>query len=144
MEQFDREKARRVWQRVQGTATPTIEPVQSHILAAENLHAYKKMIKTATEQQKVLLRQLITDSSRILQVLSGIQVMEKGEKAAFPVPSQEQNSREVLLRQCVGRTIQLAAYLGNVGENNPLFPAYRHLSQQLGGDLCALLALLAL
>lgn len=144
MEQFDREKIRRVWQRVQGTAKPAEDPAGTHILAAENLHAYKKMMKAASEQERVLLRQLISDSKMQLLVLQGIEIMERGEKSALSVPSQTQEHRENLLRRCIGRTLQLAAQLDSVGEHSPFFSAYRHLSQRLGDHLCTLLALLAL
>lgn len=144
MEQFDREKIRRVWQRVQGTGTPAADPECSYISVAENLYAYKKLMKTASEQERVLLRQLIADSKMQLSVLQGIEIMEKGEKSTLSVPSQAQENRENLLRRCIGRTLQLAAHLDAVGEHSPFFSAYRHLSQKLGDHLCTLLALLAL
>ena len=135
MEQFDREKARRVWQRVQGTAAPPPpEPGEDlrELVARETESAavYLQLSRQFQGKDSAALRQMSEQEQSHAAILKGICALNTGTRPGISVPHPENGPAEVVLRRCYGREMQsLAEYERRSGD--PQYGAvFRKIAEQ--------------
>lgn len=115
MEQFDNEKAKRVWQRVQSTSAPPPEPgleLQELIAReAEDAAIYLRLSRQIQGRDGALLRQMYEQELSHASILKGICALNTGRRPTAPTAPVQTAPAEVLLRRCYGREKQsLAEY----------------------------------
>ena len=124
METVDRQKAARVWERVQ--AQPQSQPVQRleakallGLIAGESADAsaYLQLSRRFSGQQSATLRKLYEQEQSHVACLRGIYTLLTGEQPAVPEVQSRLESTGAALRRCYGREMQcLAAYEARRGD----------------------------
>ena len=113
MEQFDREKAKRVWQRVQGTLTPDSVPghdLQELIVReSQDAAVYLHLSRRIPGRDGAALRQLYEQEQSHAAILRGICALTTGYRPGVSAPQPENGPVEVLLRRCYGREMRCLA-----------------------------------
>lgn len=110
MNDYDPEKAARVWQRVQGKA-PAPEPPGQGLpaLMAEvwrDAAAYLYLSRRFPGKDGVLLRRLAEENQSQAACLRGIHAMVTGARPVNHTPPPTQEPAETLLRRCYGRELR--------------------------------------
>lgn len=112
MEGFDAEKAKRVWQRVQGEAQlskPDWEIASLIAIKAQTASIYARLSRYFRGQTGALLQKLSRQETEHIATLKGICRLQTGQIPRVPAPSLPKAPAEVLLRQCYGQKLQLLA-----------------------------------
>ena len=112
MQIIDKEKAARVWERVQ--PKPPLDPEQIlRLLTAEQEDAatYAHLAKQLPGPQSASLRKLYEQEQSHSACLKGIYSLITGTPPVLPQIQVQQGKPEAILRRCYGREMQsLAAY----------------------------------
>ena len=151
MENFDPEKAARVWQRVQGKAAPAPEenaPTVSQGLSAciageqTDAAAYLNLSRRFQGKQALLLQKMAQQEQAHAACLRGMGVLVGYRQNSAGAASSHPEGTEALLRRCYGRELQcIAAYEARTGD--PQFgPVYAWLAAQEREHCCRILELL--
>lgn len=113
MEGIDNEKAKRVWQRVQGTAAPPPdigcdirELVKGEMEAAA---AYLQLSRRLQGKDSAALRQMAEEERSHAAALKGICAMYNGTRPGAPTPTPQTGPIEVLLRRYYGGELKSVA-----------------------------------
>ena len=134
MEQFDREKAKRVWQRVQGTSTP--EPVPGHDLQelivreSQDAAVYLHLSRRIPGRDGAALRQLYEQEQSHAAILRGICALTTGYRPGVSAPQPENGPVEVLLRRCYGREMQALSEYERRCEDPQYGAVFRKMAEQ--------------
>lgn len=134
MEQFDNEKAKRVWQRVQATAAPPPAPgIDLQDLVAkekEDAAMYLHLSRHMPGRDGAVLRQMYEQEQSHASILKGICALSTGVRPGVSAPPMQTAPAEVLLRRCYGREMQsLAEYERRSGD--PQYGAvFRKMAEQ--------------
>lgn len=147
MEQFDSERAKRVWQRVQSGTTPQQQENQQtlHGLIQRELSdgaVYQQLLRKLQGREHNAIRQLYEQRMRNAAILRGICALADGTVPALtPYPAADAPAA-VLLRRCYGRQMQSLAEYEN-RKTDPLYgKVFQQLAQQELLSCCTLLELL--
>lgn len=118
MQIIDKEKAARVWERVQ--PHPPLDPGQLLGLIAgeaEDAATYARLAKQLPGQSGAALRRLYEQEQSHNACLKGIYALITGAHPAIPPVKVQSGSPEAVLRRCYGREMQsLAAYEARTGD----------------------------
>ncbi len=112
MEQFDREKAKRVWQRVQaGSPMKEVAMSEGALAAAEMGESalYIKLSQRMRGGDSQVLRKIAMEDRQHAGILRGICRMNGGENIPKPGNVLQTGSLGQQLRVCYGRKMQIAA-----------------------------------
>lgn len=142
MEYFDSEKAKRVWQRVQGTATDLhTDSSLPELLAGalEDSAIYLRLSRRFRGYSKLILQKLHKEKQEQAAVLRGLCVVNAHSLPRRSYPKPPTGSPEALLRRCCGRSQQaLQAYEQSAHDS----PVFRQLARQEQEVYAAILKLL--
>ena len=135
MDTIDREKAARVWQRVQGNApNPSPQEVQGlpELIAEEwqDATTYLNLSRMLTGRASMLLRKMYEEEQAHTACLKGIYTLITGNRPtvrAVPLPTEDVLTT---LRRCYGREMRcLAGY--EARSNHPEYgPVFARLAEQ--------------
>ena len=145
MEQFDKEKARRVWQRVQATnQPPTPEQDLASLAAAEQAESgfCMQLAKGMQGQDSRFLRQMAMEDGQQGQMLRGICRMTGRPYPQKVPPLQTKGNLLQQLHLCYGRKMQMAAEYEKRGNDPQFGHIFQRLSQQEQAHCRTLLAIL--
>lgn len=147
MEQFDSERAKRVWQRVQ-SGTPSRQPEQPqtlHSLIQWELSdgtVYQQLLRKLQGKENAALRQLYERKMRNAAILRGICILSNGTVPPLtPYPVSDAPAA-VLLRRCYGRHRQMLAEYENRQGDLQYGSIFRKLAEQELLSCCSVLELL--
>lgn len=147
MEQFDSERAKRVWQRVQSGAAPQQQehPQTLHSLIQREISdgaVYQQLMRKLQGREQTVIRQLYEQKMRNAAILRGICALTDGAVPALtPYPSADAPAN-VLLRRCYGRQMQTLAEYENRKADPQHGRIFEKLSEQELLTCCTLLELL--
>ena len=114
METVDRQKAARVWERVQAQPPRQLDAnALLGLIAGEWADAavYLQLSRRFTGQQSATLRRLHEQEQAHAACLQGIYTLLTGQQPAVPTTQAKPEGTEAALRRCYGREMQcLAAY----------------------------------
>ena len=135
MENFDNEKAKRVWQRVQATS-PAPPPQPGYDLQdlvnreLEDAAVYLQLSRRTQGKDSLLLRQISDQERSHAAILKGICALCTGSRPGHIAHRPETGPVEILLRRCYGREMQsLAEYERR--SNDPQYGAvFRKMAEQ--------------
>ena len=133
MEEFDREKARRVWQRVQAGGTVAEPELGVQALAgreAAESNAYIRLSRQLKGKDSQLLRQIAMEDRRHSEVLKGICRMTDGLPPVKTPPFPESGNISQRLQLMYGRKLQLAAEYEKRAGHPRFGNIFEHLAQQ--------------
>lgn len=148
MHTYDREKADRVWQRVQGSREEPKQPPRSEELQELIMNewiaaaTYLKLARQMGPKEAAVLQRLFREEQNHASCLKGIYTLMTGQKAVTRSPQTVLESPELTLRRCYGQEMRsLKAY-----ETRSDDPEYGHvfarLAQQEREHCRAILALI--
>lgn len=151
MEIFDPEKAARVWQRVQGKATPAPEEKAppcslglSTLIAGEREdgEAYLTLSHRFRGKPSLILQKIAQQEQAHAACLRGMGALTGEKKHSAGSAAFRPEGTEALLRRCYGRELQcIAAYEARTGD--PQFGSvYAWLAAQEREHCCRILELL--
>ena len=133
METYSREKAARVWQRVQESATPLESAGQLPALIAgewADAVTYLQLSRRYQGREAQLLRRLFEQEQSHAACLKGIYTLLTGEQVTQVTPPPPQESTEVVLRRCYGREMQCLAAYEQHGASREYGQVFTRLAQQ--------------
>lgn len=146
MEQFDREKAKRVWQRVQaGNPIPPPQPMGVEMLAAGAFlesNVYRMLSRYMGEKDRQIMMKMATQMQQQGEILRGICRMTTGTaipKLPIRDPSAPMAQR---LRICYGRAVQRMAEYEKRQADPQFGSTFRKLAEQELSHCQSLLALI--
>lgn len=146
MEEFDQEKAKRVWQRVQGSAVPPQEPgYDLRELAAreaESAATYLQLSRRVSGRDSAALRQLYEQEQSHNAILKGICALTTGVRPGVSAPPPQTGPMEVLLRRCYGRQMQALAEYERRSDDPQYGGVFRKMAEQEQAHCRAVLELL--
>ena len=142
MEYFDSEKAKRVWQRVQGTATDLhTDSSLPELLAGalEDSAVYLGLSRRFRGHSKLILQKLHKEKQEQAAVLRGLCAVSAHSLPRRSHPKLPTGSAEALLRRCCGRSQQALQAYERSAQDSPVF---RQLARQEQEVYAAILKLL--
>ena len=123
MENYDKAKAARVWQRVQGAATANPTQGLPGMIAEEwgDASVYLALSKRVQGPSANILKKMSQDEQTHMACLKGIYTLQGQGRPDIPAPPPVDNAPVgLLLRRCYGRALQrLNWYAAN--ENDPRY-----------------------
>ena len=130
METVDKQKAARVWQRVQGQEPKQLDPNGLLALIAGELAdsaTYLQLSRRFQGQQSITLRKLYEQEQSHAACLKGIYTLLTGERLISHTPTAFQEPLSATLRRCYGREMRsLKEYEARSGD-----PEYGHVFARL-------------
>ena len=144
MEKVDKQMERRVWQRVQSRQeTPMPAPRQENLkpwvlVAQENTAVLRSLQLQLIGKQWEGLRRLEADSSRMVQALRGICLMQGEAVRLHPVPTPKEPPRRAL-EKSFHRTRRLREEMAKRSADGEFGIVFQSLGRKCE-DLCASLA----
>lgn len=146
MEKFDNEKARRVWQRVQGTEGVPQDPgcnLQELVAReVEDGAMYLQLSRRFQGKDSILLRQMAEQEQSHAAILKGICALTTGNRPGTSSVPPQTGSVEVLLRRCYGREMQSLAEYERRAEDPQYGGVFRKMAEQEQSHCRILLELL--
>ena len=144
MENFDSQKAARVWSRVQGHSAGLDAQQLPELIAREqnDANTYFMLSRRMQGRDSVLLRQMAQQEQDHAACLKGLYVLITGTQPVVPVMTHQQQDMERLLRNCYGNQMhRLARYeaMGTTPEYGHLFSRMAKQEQEHCHRLLALL-----
>ncbi len=112
MEKFDAEKAKRVWQRVQGEAQlpkPDWEIASLIAIKGQTASGYARLSRYFRGQTGVLMQKLYRQELEHIATLKGLCKLHGGQPPKVSALLPAKVPAEILLRQCYGQKQQLLA-----------------------------------
>ena len=145
MEQFDSEKARRVWSRVQAGALPESPHCDVQALAvreaAEN-GAYIRLSQSVYGRDRALLRKIAMEDKAHWEILRGILRMTAETKPKPAPPAADSGSVGRRLRLCYGRKMQMVAEYEKRVSDPQFGRIFQKLAEQEAAHCQALLTMI--
>ena len=149
MDQFDREKAQRVWQRVQRERTPEVGPAQIYPLNPEGLlleeltdaRLFLQLSRQNKESASGPLHALAAQTQSRAAVLKGICHLS-GLTPPAQVPATEAQTQSAALRRLAGRLLRRYQEYRQLCDHAEYAPIYEELSAQAKNSAVALCRLL--
>ena len=138
---LDREKERRVWERVRGNQTmpplkgDSLGPLEA--LPRENGTALFKLSRQLGGKQGEQLRKLSQEQSRLAWAVRGIGFIRGEEPARTPALAGKENPRR-LLAACIGRCLEFARECSHRATDPDYGPVFAALSRQAGEQAAAM------
>lgn len=133
MEQFDREKAQRVWQRVQArqpVPTPSLSAGPEGFVLEELTDAEVLLQLARQSKEPALLRQLASQGQSRAGVLKGIcRLMGVNPPAAIPKTGRQDNVAATL-RRLMGRLLRRLKEYRGICDQEEFGPLYEALAGQ--------------
>lgn len=133
MEIFDNEKARRVWQRVQGEIPRKTEEAQlrSYILREwEDSRVYGILGEKLSGRDKAVMGRLRRQEQEHAATLMGICRLCNEEPPVYAVQKPENGPVALLLRRCYGRKMQAVEEYEKWSDTSPNGRVFKTLAQQ--------------
>ena len=145
MEQFDAEKAKRVWQRVRGTEEEAQPEMSLQALAVEEKRSaarYLMLSRLMQGRSKMLLRQLAEQSRSHAACLNGMSLMEGGKVLSTRINPPVDEMPLVALRKCYAHTLQSASAYAQRQHDEEYGHVFSRLSRQAREQGMAILEIL--
>ena len=145
MEYFDSEKAKRVWQRVQGTATDLhTDSSLPELLAGalEDSAVYLGLSRRFRGHSKLILQKLHKEKQEQAAVLRGLCAVNAHSLPRPSRPKPPTGSAEALQRRCCGRSQQALQAYEQSAQDSGYAPVFRQLARQEQEVYAAILKLL--
>lgn len=145
MEQFDKEKARRVWQRVQAVGVVTEPELGVQALAGRESaesNTYIRLSRQLKGKDSQVLRQIAMEDRRHSEVLKGICRMTNDMPPVKTPPFPDSGNISQRLQLCYGRKLQLAAEYEKRAAHPRFGNIFEHMAQQEYAHCRTLLSLI--
>lgn len=133
MENYDAEKAARVWKRVQGSQADTPDTAMlCEMIAGEQSDAavYLQLSRRYQGRESSLLRLLFEEEMSHTACLKGIYTLLTGEKLPVHPFQPSQDPTETILRRCYGREMRCLALYEQWTAHREFGPVFQRLAQQ--------------
>ena len=136
MEEFDREKAARVWERVlKREDLAPLEPRKTDltplVLSAQELAGfYHAAARQLGGRDGDLVRGLLRQQKGMAACLKGVCRMRTGAVPAVERPSLSQDAPEALLRRCYEQKLRAVNQYGSRSSDPQFGPVFAHLARQ--------------
>ncbi len=145
MEHIDSEKARRVWQRVQGVADPSEQGMDLQELIARKLQdsaVYLQLSRRVRGRDGAALQRLHRQAQSQAAILKGMCAMNLGVHPRTGASPAVNQTVPVLLRRCYGREMQTLAEYRRREQDAQYGEIFRELAEQTRAHCRILLELL--
>ena len=133
MKNYDPNTAAKVWDRVRSTAVPPGDSQLILNLITEELQdsrTYQHLAKRLPPPYAAIIRQLSQQSQSQAACLKGIYTMITGRGAIVPPPSVTDDSADIVLRRCYGRTMRALTQYESRQEDPQYGHIFRNLARQ--------------
>lgn len=147
---FDREMAKRVWERVQAAQpeVPVLPPHHTDALQGliveewQEAESYGQLSRQLSGKQEALLQKLYQQKKAQISCLKGIYAMVAGSLPVIHAKAPQQEPPERMLRRCYGRQMRCLAQYEARSTDPEYGPIYAKLAQQNRNHCHALLELI--
>lgn len=133
METYDKAKAARVWQRVQGAAAATPSQGLQGLIAEEWADAalYLALSKRVQGPAAVILRKMSQEEQNHMACLKGMYTLQGAGRPDIPSPPPTEKAPiDLLLRRCYGREMRCLAQYENRSADPEYGQVFARMAQQ--------------